>query len=44
MEALPVGTSLSDGNEFPLAEEDAEYTRLEKVDGEWKLVDCNILF
>jgi hypothetical protein len=44
VEALPQGTSRVDDSEFPLADDDAEYTRLEKIDGEWKLVDCNILF
>ncbi len=43
--AIPQGTSSVDGEEFPLVDsEDPEYARLIKVDGEWKLADCNILF
>lgn len=44
-EAVPQGTSSVDGEEFPLVDADEpEYASLIKVDGEWKLADCNILF
>ena len=44
-EAIPQGTSSVEGDEFPLVDSaDPEYARLIKIDGEWKLADCNILF
>ena len=43
-EALPEGLIRFEGGEVSLAEDDSEYVRLIKVDGEWKLTDCNILF
>lgn len=43
-EAIPEGIVRFEDGESPLADEDAEYARLVKVDGEWKLADCNILF
>ena len=44
-EAIPQGNSSFDGEEFPLVDSDSpEYTRLIKVEGEWKMADCNIRF
>jgi hypothetical protein len=44
-EAVPQGTSTVDGVEFSLVDsDDPEYASLAKIDGEWKLTDCNILF
>ena len=43
-EAIPEGVVRYEGGESPLADEDSEYARFVKVDGEWKLADCNILF
>lgn len=44
-EAIPRGTSSVDGVEFPLVDpDDPEYASLIKINGEWKLTDCNILF
>ena len=43
-EAIPEGVVRYEGGESPLADENSEYARFMKVDGEWKLADCNILF
>ena len=44
-EAVPQGTGSFDGEEFPLvSSQHPEYASLIKIDGEWKLTDCNILF
>ncbi len=43
-EAIPEGVVRFEGGESPLADGDSEYARFVKVDGEWKLADCNILF
>lgn len=43
-EAIPEGIVRFEGGESPLADGNSEYARFVKVDGEWKLADCNILF
>ena len=43
-EAIPEGVVRYEDGESPLADENSEYARFMKVDGEWKLADCNILF
>ena len=43
-EAIPEGIVRFEGGESPLADGNSEYARFVKVEGEWKLADCNILF